>query len=190
MASIQQSLNNLFAATLGAGFAVTQTPALKQHVEKKAELTKLQRQQDTLAAAEMQGEIPADMLEKFREKGLSAAEKAFELDPSAKTYEQLKTQLKKKPTVTPAYEGPDDYYGSEDYQQDIEQEAATRIYKQKREQDIANLMNRQQTAQDAKRGMQNAVADRLAVIEQLRAAGVNVDKVKGITDTKTGERIK
>lgn len=190
MASIQQSLNNLFAASLGAGFAITQSPALKQYVDKKNELTKLQKQQATLEAAEMQGEIPSEMLERLREKGLSAAEKAFELDPNAQTYGQLKEQLKKKPTVTPAYEGPEDYYGSEDYQQEIEQEVANRVYQQKREKDIAYLIGRQQAAQDAKRGMQNAVADRLAVIEQLKAAGVNVDKVKGIRDTKTGERVK
>ena len=190
MASIQQSLNNLFAASLGVGFAATQSPGLRQHVEKRAELAKLQKQQQTLEKAELQGEIPNEMLEEFRAKGLSAAEKAFELDPSEKTYEQLKTQLKKRPTVTPAYEGPEDYYGSEEYQQDIEQEAASRIYQENRERDIANIMNRQQTAQDAKRGIQNAVADRRAVIDQLRAAGVNVDNVKGITDTKTGERVK
>lgn len=190
MASIQQSLNNLFAASLGAAFAGTQTPGARDYVAKKSELKALNKQQETLEAAEMQGEIPNEMLDKFREKGLSAAERAFEIDPSTQTYEQLKAQLKKQPTIIPAYEGPEDYYGSEDYQQDIEQEAANRIYKQKREQDIANLMNRQQAAQDAKRGMQNAVADRLAVIEQLREAGVNVDNVKGIRDTKTGERVK
>ena len=190
MASIQQSLNNLFAASLGAGFAATQSPALRQRVEKRTELAKLQKQQQTLEKAELQGEIPTGMLEELRAKGLSAAEKAFELDPSAKTYEQLKAQWKKQPMETPAYADPEDYYGSEEYQQEVEQEAAGRIYKERRERDIADIMNRQQTAQDAKRGMQNAVADRRAIIEQLRAAGVNVDKVKGITDIKTGERIK
>lgn len=190
MASIQQSLNNLFAAALGAGFAVTQTPALKQHVEKKAELTKLQRQQDTLAAAEMQGEIPADMLEKFREKGLSAAEKAFELDPSAKTYTQLKTQLSRQPRSFPAYESPEEYYGTEEYQQEIEKEAANRVYQQDRERDIADLVDRERAAQEAKRGVQNAVAERRKLIEQLNAALVNVANVKSITDTTARERIK
>lgn len=168
MASIQQSLNNLFAASLGVGFAAVHAPAIRQHVEKKSELARLQKQQKTLEAAELQGEIPNGMLEELRAKGLSAAEKAFELDPSSKTYEQLKTQWKKQPTETPAYEGPEDYYGSEDYQQDIEQEAANRIYEEKREQDIANIINRQQTAQEAKRGVQNAVKQRRSFLEAMK----------------------
>lgn len=54
----------------------------------------------------------------------------------------------------------------------------------------SDLLSSQQAAQESKRGVQNAVAERRKLIEQLKAAGVNVEKVPGITDMKTGERIK
>ena len=191
MASIQQSLNNLFAASLGAGFALTQTPMVKDYVAKKSELASLKKQQQTLEAAEGQGEIPAEMEEEFRAKGLEAAQKAFELDPNKENYEQLREQLRRNKTVSfPAYEDPEEYRQTEEYQQEIEKEAANRVYQQNRERDIADLVDRERAAQESKRGVQNAVAERRKLIEQLKAAGVNVANVKSITDTTTRERIK
>ena len=43
MASIQASLNQLFANTLGAAFAITHHPAVKQNVEDRAKLRELMR---------------------------------------------------------------------------------------------------------------------------------------------------
>lgn len=197
MGAIQNSLNQILASTLGAGFVVTQSPGIKERIATNAEVRKLAAQQKTLEKAESIGPLDAEQEKAFREKALDASEKAFELKPSVETFNAMKKQMSRQPKSFPAYESYEDYYGSEDYQQEIGQEASKRAFEQKREQDIQRILQGEQNAIDAKRGVKNAVSERKALLEQLAQAGV-IRKVGAkidnpaikIADNKAGEEIK
>lgn len=178
MASIQASLNQLFAASLGAAFVGTQSPGLKDKIATKNQLSKLQKQQEILAKAENVGELPTEKLHELKAKRLQAAEEAFELSPSDKTYQAMAEAQKAQPTIVPAYESPMDYYGSEDYQQEIEQEADNRLYQQKRE---ADILSRLQGQYQEKQGVKNAVKQRRSFVEAMKGQQVRFGKGEAST---------
>ncbi len=171
MGAIQNSLNQIFASGLGAAFALSQHPSLKAASEKKRTLQSLRKQQETLERAENVGPLPTTQLHEYKAKRLDLAKQAFEIDPSEETLTNLEKTRRDQPTETPAYEGYDDYYGSEDYQGEIAEEASKRTYEQRREEDVQRLVK----GLEAKQGVQNAVPERKALLDELRAQGVNVD---------------
>ena len=177
MASIQQSLNNLFAASLGAGFAITQSPGVKEMAAQRAQTKELQKDveyfgAETESAAEALNKIDR---ENFTEEDIAAGEAYLSrLEDISNKYYAASTQLRRPGAL-------------EKHLARARSIENDRLALEERKELLAK---RQAEALEAKKGVQEAVAERRSVIEQLRAAGVNVDKVKGITDTKTGERVK
>lgn len=176
MASIQQSLNNLFAASLGAGFAITQSPAVKQFLEKKEATKTLEKAHGAIG-----------QLEEKRKSGELTRE---EYNAAMTQAGQEAAELTKKVSTTP-----------EEYAEglSLQQRSLREVEKKPRSvKDImattpgmqlaSDVVAREQAAQEAKQGVQNAVKERKALLDQLRAQGVNVDnpavRIHGITDEK------
>lgn len=173
MASIQASINQLSASLLGAAFVGTQSPALKDKIATKNRLNRLQKQQELLTKAEGVGELPFDKIQELRAKRLEAAEQAFEVSPSEETYKAMAEAQKVQPTIVSAYESPMDYYGSEDYQQEIDQEAENRLYQQKRE---ADILSRLQGQYQERQGIKDAVKQRRSFVEAMKGEQVRFGK--------------
>lgn len=165
------------AASLGAAFAIGHTPGIKDLVARRQEVSKLQKQQKVLAKAEEQGDLPVDQQQEYRNKRIQAAEQAFEISPNKETYQAMtEAQTKLSPHIVPAYEGPMDYYGTEEYQQEVAQEAEQRKYQQLREADIVNSL---QTAIESKQGVKNAVKERRSFLKAMQDQPVSFGKNSG-----------
>lgn len=179
MGAIQNSLNQILASTLGAGFVVTQSPGVKQFVEKREASKTLEK---ALGAT--------DILKQKR----AANELTREEYNAAMTQAgQEASALTKKVSTTP-----EEYAEGLSLQQrslrDVEQKPKSVreiASKYPQAQMASDILASQEQAIQAKRGVKNAVNDRKALLDQLRKAGINVDNpTLKITDNTTGEEIK
>lgn len=171
MASIQQSLNGMFAATLGAGIAVSHTPAVKEMLENRS-LNKERQYLSEEVTKTMQG---LNDLQFESEEDIATAEAAIKSTEEL-SHDVLKQQVKlRQPDAV------------KNYAARAGQIEGNKLALQKQVEDFAK---RQEQAQQQRAEVEKAVAERRRIIEQLKAAGFNVDNIKKITDTKTGERIK
>ena len=179
MGAIQNSLNQALASSLGMAYGISQTPGYQDFLKSKG----LKRNLSKLSKARSMLETHADIVEN-QEAQEKVAEEIVSTSPTPGNVQQLSEVRKGRPTETPAYESLEDYYGSEDYQGEIQQEAEKRLYEEKRKRDISELVDRQKAAQESKSGVQNAVSERKAVLDELRAQGINVDnpavRVRGV----------
>ena len=189
MASIQQSLNNLFAASLGAGFAVTQLPGVQKMVAEKGERKQAERE------LEFKTKVAEEARERLEtKKNVPEVVKAVRGEQYTKELEReqelaLNLEIERAQAQANFAET---YARHGKTPRTLERLAAEMKIPTKgmSESFYVNSLERLSNAMEAKKGLQKAVADRRSVIKQLREAGVNVDKVKGITDSNTGERVK
>lgn len=182
MGAIQNSLNQILAATLGAGFAVTQSPGVKKYVEKREASKTLEK---SLGAIEI--------LKQERAKGELTRE---EYNAAMTQAGQEASALTKKVSTTP-----EEYAEGLSLQQRSLRDVEGKPKAPKTVKDImakypqvqmaSDILASQEQAIQSKRGVKDAVKERKALLDQLRKAGVNVDNpaIK-ITDNKTGEEIK
>ena len=173
MGAIQSSLNQLMLTTLGATHVLGQTPAMRERAATKHELGQLNKQLKTLDKAEGIGELPADKQEKIRAIKEQAATRAFEIDPSEKSFAEMKRRIVDVGDTFPAYESLMEYYGTPDYQAEIAGEVESRQYQQLREQDIQQRLAQ---AYQSKQGVKDAVKKRRSFIEAMRNEPVRFGK--------------
>lgn len=182
MGAIQNSLNQILVSTLGAGFAVTQSPGVKKYVEKREASRELEK-----------GLGAIDILKQKRAAGELTAE---EFNAAMTEAGQGAAKLTKGASTTP-----EEYAEGLSLQQRSLRDVESKPNAPKTVQDImakypqaqmaSDVLARQEQAVQTKRGVKDAVKERKALLDQLRKAGVNVDNpaIK-ITDTITGEEIK
>lgn len=171
MASIQQSLNSMFAATLGAGFAVSRSPIVEEMVANRA----LNKERQYLSEETTKAMKGLNKLEFNKEEDIAIAEAAIGATEEL-SHEVLRQQVKlRQPNAVENYAGRAGV---------IEGNRLT--LKEK----AADFVKRQQEAQQQRQEVENAVAERRRIIDELKAMGINPEGAKGITNITTGERIK
>lgn len=171
MASIQQSLNSMFAATLGAGFAVSQSPVAKEAVANRA----LNKERQYLGEEITVASKKLNDLDYQTEEDFATAEAVIGATEEL-SHDVLRQQVKlRQPGAVENYGGRASV---------IE---GNKLALQERAKDFAT---RQEEAQRQRQEVENAVAERRRIIDELKTIGVNIKGAKGITDIKTKEKIK
>ena len=164
MGAIQNSLNQILVSTLGAGFAVTQSPGVKKYVEKRE------------AARELEKGLGAiDILKQKRARGELTRE---EYNAAMTQAGQEASALTKKVSTTP-----EEYSEGLSLQQrslrDVEKKPKTVkevMAKYPNIQMASDVLASQEQAIQAKRGVKDAVKERRALLDQLRKAGEEIKR--------------
>lgn len=171
MGAIQNSLNQILASTLGAGFVVTQSPGVKQFVEKREAAKTLEK---ALGAT--------DILKQKRAAGELTRE---EFNAAMTQAGQEASALTKKVSTTPG-----EYAEGLALQQtslsDVEAKPKTVqdiMAKYPQAQMASDVLARQEQALEAKRGVKNAVKQRRSFLEAMKKERVSFGK----GDTTFGE---
>lgn len=171
MASIQQSLNSMFAATLGAGFAISQSPFAKEAVANRA----LKKERQYLGEETNKALKGLNDLEFEKEEDIATAEAAIGATEEL-SHEVLRQQVKlRQPDAIKNYAG---------------RAGAIEENKLALQDRVKDFAARQEEVQRQRQEVERAVEERRRIIDELKTMGVNLDKAKRITDTRTGERIK
>lgn len=199
MASIQQSLNSLFAASLGAGFAVSQTPGIQEYAAQRAERKQVNKEYEAL---KQQTEVVGKDLQQTKEgyekmpeviKKVSGERREKEIQMQEELLADLNAERADKQVelagiylkqgrVPEGLKGAEAVFGGAE-------NLTSSFYAQ-------SLLNakkahqRQAELQKAKEEVSKAVSRRRDLINELKAMGINPDNAKGITDIKTKEKIK
>lgn len=179
MGAIQNSLNNILTSTLGAAYGYMQTPGARKRAayreaNKRAALM-------TEAFEQVQGGLNEATATYIEESTKPEAEK--EPDKAAEAKAKVDTGLKTLDEATEsAYS---ERIASATKPEQVAEAMQKRITNQGLIAGLAtDIEHRQQAAQEAKSGVQNAVPDRKAILEELSAKGINVDnpavRVRGV----------
>ena len=161
MASIQQSLNSMFAATLGAGFAVSHTPAVKNMLAAREAKSSMSFIEDEVRA--INENLPGLSSDKSQLLSGAAAREAEEMEKLAslaKTGEEAAKYREKAQYLRQASEG---------YQNlaNRQKERPKRMQEQMRARNQANAAQRQEEAQKSKEEVARAVEIRRAIVQDL-----------------------